>query len=71
MPEMTGLSLMNPWHAVRTLFNPELIEDVKETRHSRSIMENLNPKFLKAKDFVNRYDRKFFSFGKRTSFNDI
>ena len=57
LPGMTGLSLMNPWHATRTLLNPEVHEGlyykpVAETRHQRSVMDELNPfgpKFFKAK----------------------
>ena len=57
LPGMKGMSLMNPWHAVRTLLNPELPEDLHysnmaETRHQRSIINVRNPlgqKFVKAK----------------------
>ena len=52
LPGMTGLSLMNPWHAARTLLNPQLPEDLKEIRHTRSIMDEANaldPELLKAK----------------------
>merc|ERR1711892_1231918 len=57
LPGMTGLSLMNPWHAARTLLNPEVPEvlrydPIAETRHQRSVIDELNPlgpKFFKAK----------------------
>ena len=48
---------MNPWHAARTLLNPEVPDGVRyktkaETRQQRSVFDELNPlghKFMKAR----------------------
>ena len=59
---MTGLSLMNPWHAARTLLNPEVPEElrygpIEGMREQRSIMDEMNPL---APEF---FKDKFRSFG--------
>ena len=57
---MTGLSLMNPWHAARTLLNPEVPESLRsiqpsslaDARQQRSIIDELipmGPEFVKSK----------------------
>ena len=57
---MTGLSLMNPWHAARTLLNPEVPESLRsnhpssqaDSRQQRSIIDELipmGPEFVKSK----------------------
>ena len=57
---MTGLSLMNPWHAARTLLNPEVPESLRfnqpsslaDARQQRSIIDELipmGPDFVKSK----------------------
>ena len=57
---MTGLSLMNPWHAARTLLNPEVPENLRynrlaslaDSRQQRSIIDELipmGPEFVKSK----------------------
>ena len=51
LPGMTGLSLMNPWHAARTLFNPEVPnklrydqpESIEDNRQERSINDEIIP----------------------------
>ena len=51
LPGMTGLSLMNPWHAARTLLNPEVPESLRsnqpsslaDARQQRSIIDELIP----------------------------
>ena len=51
LPGMTGLSLMNPWHAARTLFNPEVPnklrydqpETIEDNRQERSINDEIIP----------------------------
>merc|ERR1711892_1472887 len=56
----TGLSLMNPWHAARTLLNPEVPENLRynrlaslaDSRQQRSIIDELipmGPEFVKSK----------------------
>ena len=60
LPGMTGLSLMNPWHAARTLLNPEVPESLRsnqpsnlaDSRQQRSIIDELilmGPGFIKSK----------------------
>ena len=60
LPGMTGLSLMNPWHAARTLLNPEVPESLRfnqpsslaDARQQRSIIDELipmGPDFVKSK----------------------
>ena len=57
---MTGLSLMNPWHAAKTLLNPEVPDNLKynqlasmaDSRQQRSIVDELipmGPEFIKSK----------------------
>ena len=59
LPGMTGLSLMNPWHAARTLLNPELPDNLRynqlaskaDSRQQRSIVRELiqmGPEFVKS-----------------------
>merc|ERR1711874_142260 len=60
LPGMTGLSLMNPWHAARTLLNPEVpeslhynqIDNAANGRQERSVIDELipmGPDFMKSK----------------------
>merc|ERR1712142_501749 len=58
LPGMTGLSLMNPWHAARTLLNPEVPESLHynqfptDGRQERSVIDELipmGPEFVKSK----------------------
>ena len=47
LPGMSGLSLINPWHAARTLLNPEIPEELQSgepnSRFQRSIHEEMIP----------------------------
>ena len=54
LPGMTGLSLMNPWHAARTLLNPKSLRsaNLADSRQQRSIIDELipmGPEFIKSK----------------------
>ena len=58
LPGMSELSLINPWHAARTLLNPEISEQPQtgepNTRFPRSIFPemiplHLGPHFIKGK----------------------
>ena len=60
LPGMTGLSLMNPWHAARALLNPEVPNNLRynqpasmaDSRQQRSIVDELipmGPEFVKSK----------------------
>ena len=56
VPSMTGLSLINPWHAVRSLLNPDIPEGPlspkPKSRFQRSLIDEMNPigpEFLKGK----------------------
>ena len=56
LPGMSGLSLINPWHAARTLLNPEIPEDLQSgepnSRFQRSILDEMIPlgaEFIKGK----------------------
>ena len=62
LPGMTGLSLMNPWHAARTLLNPEVPESLHfnqyqglpDGRQERSVIDELipmGPEFVKSSKF--------------------
>ena len=59
LPGMTGLSLMNPWHAARALLNPEVPNNLRynqpasmaDSRQQRSIVDELipmGPEFVKS-----------------------
>ena len=56
LPGMSGLSLINPWHAARTLLNPEIPEELQSSepnsRFQRSILDEMIPlgtEFIKGK----------------------
>ena len=59
---MTGLALMNPWHAARTLLSPEVPESahisqyqgLSDGRQERSVIDELiplGPEFVKTSKF--------------------
>ena len=56
LPGMSSLSLINPWHAARTLLNPEILKELQSgepnPRFQRSIVDEMIPlkvEFIKEK----------------------
>ena len=79
LPGMTGLSLMNPWHAARTLLNPKSLRsaNLADSRQQRSIIDELIPmgpmfkRNVDAGDLIQKFDPKYLTFGKRAVLNAV